>query len=326
MVIHVGIIGVGGMGELYIRNFTKSSRARVEAIADIDETRLKYIAEKYHIHKAYLDWHKVVEDPTLDAIAVCTPPRFHHDQVIQALENGKHVLCEKPPALNSKQAFEMEITSKKAGRVLMYGYQYRFSKQANYLRKFIMEGRMGKIYKTRVFYLRREGAPHGWFRIMKLAGGGPLIDCAIHFIDLAWWIIGRPKPIKAFGMTYDLLGKFEVEDNAVALVIFDNKCTMIIEASWLQNWYDEHSISFYGVKAGARLFPLEICFKDNSAWISYKPEIKEVNLQEAKILHFLDAIERDMTPIPNASDGTTIMKIIDAIYDSAKNGKAVSIN
>lgn len=327
MTVRVGVIGVGGMGELFVRCFLESGRADVVAIADINETRLKEISAKYGIKKAFTDWTKLVTLPELDAVAICTPPKFHKEQAIMALENGMHVICEKPPAMNAKEALEMAKAAKKHGRTLVYGYQCRFSMHSRYVKKLVDEGYLGNIYRMRVHYLRRSGAPHGWFRIKEYARGGPLIDCAIHFIDLAWWVAGKPRPITAFGITYDLLGKYEVEDTAIGIVTFSNKCSMIIEASWLQNWYNEHRVILYGTEGGAQVFPhAEIHKKIGEHFTTIKPEIKDINTQKAKIIHFLDVIERGIEPIPSAEDGVVVMKMIDAIYESAIENTSVSIS
>jgi len=327
LTINVGVIGVGGMGELFIRYFIESGRAKVIAIADIDKKRLIEISSKYKIEKMFTDWTKLTEMTDLDAVAICTPPKFHKEQTILALENGKHVICEKPPAMNAKEALEMAKTSKKCGRVLVYGYQCRFSMHSKYIKELVDRGYLGDIYRMRVHYLRRSGAPRGWFRIKDIARGGPLIDCAIHYIDLAWWISGRPKPVTAFGVTYNLLGKYEVEDTAIGIVIFSNGSNMIIEASWLQNWHNEHRILLYGTEGGAQVFPeAEVYKKIGEHFATIKPDIKDINTQKAKIIHFLDVIEKDIEPIPSADDGVVIMKMIDAIYESAVRGTSVNIS
>jgi len=323
----VGVVGVGGMGEFYVRCFTESGRARVLAIADINEARLRQVASKYKVERAFTDWTKLVEMPELDAVAICTPPKFHREQAVAALESGKHVLCEKPPAMNAREAAEMANAARRHGRVLAYGYQCRFSRHAQYVRRLVDEGYLGEIYRMRVHYLRRSGAPRGWFRVRELAGGGPLIDCAIHYVDLAWWVSGRPKPVRAFGATYDLLGKFEVEDTAVALVLFSNGGSMVIEASWLQNWHNEHRVVVYGTEGGAQVLPYaEVHKKVGDYFVTMRPDIEEVDTQRAKILHFLDAVEGKVEPIPRAEDGVVVMKMIDAIYESAAKGASVSID
>lgn len=326
MTVNVGVIGVGGMGELFIKYFLESGRAKVVAIADINENRLKGISSKYGIKRAFIDWTKLVKLPEVDAVAICTPPKFHREQAIAALENGKHVMCEKPPAMNAKEALEMARASRRYGGELVYGYQCRFSMHSRYVKELVKEGYLGEIYRIRVHYLRRSGAPRGWFRIKEIARGGPLIDCAIHYIDLAWWVVGRPRPTTAFGVTYDLLGRYEVEDTAIGMVTFSNKCNMIIEASWLQNWYNEHRIVIYGTEGGAQVFPqAEIHKRIGEYFTTIKPEIKDINTQKAKILHFLDVVEKGVKPIPSADDGVTVMKIIDAIYESASKGTSVNI-
>lgn len=109
----VGIIGAGGMGRVYARSFRQISGVEVYAVNDIDENRMKQLAEEYNVPVKYKSWEDLVEDSEIDAVAVCTPPAFHKEMRVKALKNGKHVICEKPPALNAAEAKEMADEAEK---------------------------------------------------------------------------------------------------------------------------------------------------------------------------------------------------------------------
>ena len=175
-----------------------------------------------------------------------------------------------------------------------------------------------------------QGAPAGWFRLKKYAGGGALMDIGVHVIDLTWWLTGRRKPVKALGASYDLLGKFEVDDTFIGYVLFDNGLSMIVEASWLQNWPNEIEIKLYGMKAGAEVTQLEICRKIEritGAYVSTKPILEQRDTQLAKIKHFVDIVKTGPTEqTPTGEDAVTAMKIIDALYKASSEGAPVKIN
>lgn len=326
----VGIIGAGGMGRVYARSFSQISGVEVYAVNDIDENRMKQLAEEYNVPVQYKSWEDLVEDPEIDAVAVCTPPAFHKEMTVKALKNGKHVICEKPPALNAAEAKEMADEAEKQHRVLMFGFQWRFLPQAEYVWNLARKGFFGEIYRARARYLRMQGAPAGWFRQKKYAGGGALMDIGVHVIDLAWWLTGRRKPVKALGASYDLLGNFEVDDTFVGIVLFDNGLSMIVEASWLQNWPNEIEIKLYGTKAGARVEQLEIYKKIEGiagAYVSTKPLLEQRDTQLAKIKHFVDIIKSGLNEhTPTGEDAVTVMKIIDALYKSSSEGAPIKID
>jgi len=325
MVVKVGVIGVGGMGNLYIRVFKESGRAEVAAIADVDEKRLKQMASSYKIDKAFTDWTKLAEMSSLDAVAICTPPKFHRDQAVAALEAGKHVICEKPPATTVAEAEDMAKAAEKNGRVLIYGLQWRFNPASMYIKRAVENGLLGDIYRINAQYLRRRGAPGGWFRVKEIAGGGPLLDIGVHIMDVAWWMAGKPRPVAAFGATYDFLGGFEVEDTAIGMIRFDTGAVMVVETSWLQNWPNQVQVMLYGTKGGARVFPPELHVYREGVFSTVSPELPKADSQRAKIMHFLDTVEKYVEPIPTASDGVTVMKMIEALYKSAATGRAVMI-
>ena len=334
----VAIIGAGGMGRFYAELIKDIEGVYVESFTDVNEKRARDAAKSFGVSKYYTDWRRSIEDEEIDVVIVTTPVKFHFEITVNALDMGKHVLCEKPPAMNAREAEEMARRARENNRILMYAFQYRFFRSSVYVRDLIRKGHLGEIYRARLHYLRRYGAPMGfggWFRSRELAGGGPLIDCAVHLIDLIYWITGRPKPKVVFGVSYNLLGakmpKFEVEDSYVGMVIFENDMSMVIETSWLQNWHDEHTVILYGTKAGVRLFPeLEMVTKHNEEFVSIKPMFKtdlwtDPNL--SKLKHFFEVVEKGYTDItPTPEDGVTVMKIIDALYRAAEEKRCIEID
>ncbi|RLE82118.1 MAG: hypothetical protein DRJ51_02220 [Thermoprotei archaeon] len=334
MTVNLAIIGAGGMGRAYIKAFKQMPEANVIAVVDVDEKRAREVAKEYGVPEYYSDWRKVVKKDEIDAVAVCTPVKFHKEITVGALNSGKHVMCEKPPAMNAVEAEEMARAAKENNRILMYGFQWRFMEKSRYIRKLVQEGFFGHIYRARIHYLRQFGIPlgaDGWFRTRSLAGGGVLIDCGVHLIDLTYWLTGRPKPILAFGKQYDYIGRrftnFDVEDTYIGLVLFENGMSMVVEASWAQNWHNEHGINIYGTLAGASIYPqVEIVKKIGDVYTTIKPEIKEAEAGHLKLKHFIEAIGkgyRDISPTPE--DGVVVMKILDALYRASEEGKVIEI-
>ena len=250
MNLKIGIIGVGNIAETHIHGYRSNSGAELYAFCDIDKDRLEFMGKKYGITRLYTDYNEMLKLEELDAVSVCTWNSAHCECTVAALKAGKHVLCEKPMALNAEQAELMRKTAEEAGKLLMIGFVRRHGNDCKILKEFIDADRLGEIYYSKATYLRRDGNPNGWFGDKTRSGGGPLIDLGVHVIDLVRYLMGRPMPVSVYGATYQKLynrpdvkkipGRYQatrgrdddpctVEDLATALIRFDNGATLHIE-------------------------------------------------------------------------------------------------
>jgi predicted dehydrogenase len=204
---------------------------------------------------------------------VCTPNSSHSEITVAALQSGKHVMCEKPMAINSAEAKAMLDAAKASGKKLTIGYQNRFRSDSQFIKEICDKGELGDIYLGKAFATRRRGVPiWGVFMNKALQGGGPLIDLGTHALDLTLWMMNNYEPVTAFGATYNKIGKlgspanimgawdpdkYEVEDSAFGMVKFKNGATVILEASWAINMIvaNEAMTMLMGTKAGVDMFP-----------------------------------------------------------------------
>ncbi len=343
--LKIGIIGVGGISELHIKGYLADSRCELTAFCDINEERLKFMGKKYGITRLYTDKDEMLKEcPDLDAVSVCTWNAAHVECTIAALNAGKHVICEKPMAMNAQEAAKMRKAAERNNKLLMIGFVRRYGKDAIVTKDFIDSGDFGEIYYAKATYLRRAGAPGGWFGNKELSGGGPLIDLGVHVIDLARYLAGNPKPVSVYAAAFKKLGNrnnlkltekygivndnevFDVEDLATALIRFDNGFVISVEASFSLNIKaDIGTIQLFGTKAGAILDPeLEIFTESNNYLtnISFKEStaLSFDGLFEGEIKHFIDCIADGAACISPAEDGIILMKILDAAYKSAESG------
>lgn len=348
--IKIGIIGVGGISEVHIGGYLADNRCELYAFCDINEERLKFMGEKYGISRLYTNENEMLRDcPEIDAVSVCTWNAAHAECTIAALNAGKHVICEKPMAMNAKEAAAMKEAAERNNKLLMIGFVRRYGKDAYVTKDFIDSGDFGEIYYAKATYLRRAGAPGGWFGNKAYSGGGPLIDLGVHVIDLARYLAGSPKPVSVYGATFKKLGNrsnlkltqkygletgndvFNVEDLATALIRFDNGLVVSVEASFSLNIkQDVGTIQLFGTKAGAILDPELEIFTENNNYltnISFKEStaLSFDGLFESEIKHYLDCIVDGADCISPAEDGIILMKILDAAYKSAETGHEVVI-
>lgn len=350
--LKIAIVGSGNISEFHIKGYLRNPNVELYALCDINEEKLIAKGKKHGIERLYTDEAKMLEElPELDAVSVCTWNSAHAPCTIMALNAGKHVLCEKPMAMNAVEAQQMIDASKKAGKKLMVGFVRRFGNDAAIAKDFIDAGSVGDIYYAKVVYLRRNGCPGGWFGDKERSGGGPLIDLGVHVIDLARYLMGRPTPTSVFGATFSGMGKREhlkdnftdfvspeksgaphtVEDLATALVRFDSGAVLQVEASFnLHTGSGANNIELFGNKGGVKLSPDFALYTEINNYLANvtlnKPsKLSFDGLFENEIDYFVDSLitDRDLSSI--AEDGCTLMKILDAIYESAATGHEVAI-
>ena len=206
--LKIAVIGVGNISRNHIDGYLSHPNVELYALCDINEETLKKKGEKYGITRLYTSEEEMLAQcPEIDAVSVCTWNNGHAPATIMALNAGKHVLCEKPMALNAKEAQEMINAAKKNGKKLMVGFVRRFGNDAAITRDFIDAGDLGELYYAKATYLRRNGCPGGWFSDKARSGGGPLIDLGVHVIDLVRYLMNGPKPVSAYGATFSGFGK-----------------------------------------------------------------------------------------------------------------------
>ena len=260
---------------------------------------------------------------------------LHAPISLDALRAGKHVICEKPPALNAREARQLANTAQKNGLTLMYALCQRFTGATQLAKDFITKGELGDIYYGHAVYTRRRGIPMGtnaWFVNKKRSGGGALIDIGVHALDCTWWLMGTPKPVSVSGSTYQKFkntlpksANFDVDDAAFALIKFANDATLVLECSWALNLPGANAIQVAGSKGGVDLNPLKIFTERNGVQMDLSPEVPNVNGFAGQTAHFVECIQKQKTPLMSAEQGVQLMQMLDAIYRSATTGKEVKI-
>jgi predicted dehydrogenase len=161
----IGIIGAGAIANAHINGFKNNTGCRLVAIADINLELAKKRAAEYGIEKVYGDYKELLRDAEIDAVSIVTPTFTHTGMVIEALKSGKDVLCEKPPALFADDVRKCEAVAKECSKLLMYAFVCRFRPQVQFLKKYIKDGKMGKIVSAEAARIYRSMGFNGWFAI-----------------------------------------------------------------------------------------------------------------------------------------------------------------
>ncbi|TAK23106.1 MAG: Gfo/Idh/MocA family oxidoreductase [Chloroflexota bacterium] len=343
--IRAGIIGAGHItNQRYLTGYQHVADAEVFALADSFGDRAAKLAAQWNVPHSFTDVKEMLARSEIDVVHVCAPPFTHAPLAIAALEAGKHVYVEKPPALNADEVRAMVRAARRAGKNLMMGSNTVYYQEVQALRPMIRRGDLGDIYYAKILSLGRRGAPHGWFRQRSMAGGGVLMDGVSHSLDVVLYLLGTPRPRSVTARAFDEFktdparangylaadiaegGKdvpvSEVEEFVTAFVQFENGLTLSVDAAWKVHLDIKGGIFLGGTKAGARVFPLEI-FRDDADGnpTSETPTLPEDEKEHiGAIRHFVECARDGRETESPGERSIVTMEVFDAIYESARNG------
>ena len=229
--IRVGIIGVGNMGSIHLKNICagKVPSMEVTAVCDISEERRKFVADKYPDISVFDDAQKMYKSKCIDLVIIAVPHYDHPKLAIEAFLNDINVITEKPAGVYTKQVKEMNEAAAKSNKLFGIMYNQRTNPVYQYLRKMIQRGDLGHIKRitwiiTDWYRPQSYHDSSSWRSTWKDEGGGALINQNPHQLDLWQWLFGMPDRIFAkayFGKYYNI----EVEDDVMAFFEYDSGTT-----------------------------------------------------------------------------------------------------
>ena len=222
------VIGIGDITrKRVLPAILAEPRSRLYALL----TRDPHKAEAYPGALAFTDLSAALSDPAIDAVYVASPVALHAEQTIASLIGGKHVLCEKPVALDYAQAESMAAAAREAGRLLGIAYYRRLYPKLLRARQLIAEGAIGQpVLAEANYHGWLESPDRGWLKDPALAGGGPLYDTGSHRIDACNFLFGRP--LRATGLLSNALHPLAVEDSATTLIEYSGGLHAVIDVRW----------------------------------------------------------------------------------------------
>ncbi len=230
--LRFGILGSGLAAGFHAEALTKMQDAVLAGVADRDYGRAVAFAEKYGA-KSYSSLGAMLGDSEIDAVCVCTPSGFHADQAIEILKMGKHVVLEKPMALNVEDADRIIAEAQKSNKLLTVVFQNRFIPDVQRAKEIVNSGALGKLVfcDLSMKYWRDPDyyASSDWRGTFKYDGGGALINQGIHGVDMLLYIVGDAHV--RFAEVKTSFHNIETEDTAVAVLDFDNGATGTLHAS-----------------------------------------------------------------------------------------------
>lgn len=333
-----GIIGCGVVAPTHAVALSGIEQAQLVAVADISPVRAENFAKEFKVPRAFYDHRQLLADPEVDAVCICTPHHLHAQMGIEAAQSGKHVLVEKPMAISLDEADQLIHACAENGVTLGVAFQHRFDPATRYVKHLIEEGALGKMVlgSAYVKWFRTEDYydPASWRGRWNQAGGGVLINQAIHAIDVLCWLMGEVNQVIGYYET--CVHRIEVEDTVVASLRFANGALGVIEASTTTYPQSPERIEIAGSRGtvtleggliarhelagqGADSPSLEVGdprFQGKSYYGTSHPRLLE---------DFVDAILKGRSPLVDGAEGRKALEVILGIYESSRLGNAVDL-
>jgi len=329
------------MGQGHVEAYTKLPNAELIAICDKDAGWLEHCKTKSEVPDAFSDFNEMLAMPDLDAISIALPTFLHLPVALAALKQGKHVLVEKPMAMDAAEGEQMAAAAKAAGKTLMVSLNQRFDPDVQFLKRYIEEGNLGDVYFARTLWRRPLGGlpsptlnrPTGeytgrnWFNEAS-KGGGALRDLGAHVIDVAMWLMGFPEILDVSGRAYTMfLPEFlsgtshvgDADDHSVGFARFKNGASLQIEVSYGQHIdHDELITEVFGSKGGALRWsgrPPKLYGQTGGAYSTTEPRLQEKRSSVQQ--EFVSSILEGRPPLVTPEQGIAVTRIMDAIYAGA---------
>jgi len=347
--IKFGFIGAGGITPYAADAIKGHPSASVVAVQDLNPERLRKLCSERGIPKAYATAGELLADPGIDAVYVAVPNKFHVPLAIQALEAGKHVILEKPFAMNHAEALRAAEAARSAGRVLTLGMNQRFLPMPQKIRSLVQGGKLGEIYHAKAWWFRRSGIPKlgTWFGSKELAGGGCLYDIGVHLLDLCLYLVGDFSPVSVTGATYSKFGnrglgeggwgqsersdiKFDVEDFASGFLRFASGLTISLDVSWACHTgeNDGWDVQLYGTEAGALAVSGKV-FRPGDGGDGYAviqdPAASVAFPHGDRFHNFINHLLGTEPLCVTLDQALAVQRILDALAESAVTGREVRL-
>jgi len=229
----IGLIGCGSVADYgHLPAIGEVAEVELIGLADLNEQHLREQAGKYGVKHTFTDYRDLLRMEDLEAVALTTPANTHHRIVLDALDAGKHVLCEKPISDDAGKGWEMVKAAEAAGKILAVCFEYRMWGPFRDIKAWLDKDLIGPIHVLRLIY--NWNGPNGDGQRRKLhmtVEGGPIYDCGVHYFDLGrWYLNSEYKQINAVGVHVE---EYENPDHVIATVEFENGTIGLIEESYI---------------------------------------------------------------------------------------------
>lgn len=317
-VLRWGIIGCGDIARRRVAPALKAlADCRIAAVARRDPEHLEGCRQELHAECGFADWRKLVRDDSIDAVYIATPVHRHCEQVLEALDGGKHVLCEKPLGINADECRTMLAASRQSTGRLGVAYYRHFYPVVRRVKEILESGEIGKpiMAKAEACETFRPPVDHPrrWIVEKRRAGGGCLMDFGCHRIEVMLDLLG--EAVAAGGVGGNVYGDHDVEDTATVAIQFENGANGVVSVT-RGGTIERDTLCVQGTGGALRVDNL------NGGWLTVgagngtRQETLpcHANPHLPMIEAFCRAIAEGRPPAVGAATGWRVQRIIDAVY------------
>jgi predicted dehydrogenase len=341
--VGIALVGCGFVAEIHADCYRRFvPQARIAAVVGRDEARTRAFAQHFGIPRWFVDWRKAFELEEVEIADLCVPNYLHAQVTIDAAAAAKHVICEKPLCLNLGEADHMIAACAQAGVHLMYAEELCFAPKYVRAKQLVDEGALGNVYLVK--QSEKHFGPHrDWFWDVERSGGGVMLDMGCHAIEFFRWVLGKPQAVAVCAQmgTYVHGDLTRGDDNAIAIVEFEGNAVGMAEESWARRGgmddraeiYGSHGVTYADLLHGNALETYSAVGYGYA--VEKAPETKGWTFtvfEEAwnygfpqELMHFVDCVKNDRSPLETGEDGRAVLEIIMAAYESAATGRRVAL-
>jgi len=326
----IALVGAGAIVQLaHLPVLSKMRGAKLVALCDNDGPKASAIAERLGIPYVFTDLEDLLELDQVDAVVIATPNHLHEPHVLRALKSKVDVLCERPLSLTSRGVERILNAAKSSGRKVVVGNNHRFRSDVQQLYRFLQGGELGRLIGVRAGQYQFTSAATGWRFRRPEAGGGAFLEHGYPLLDLAMWVADFPEPVRVSAHMDRARGVATVEDAMIVHLECAGGISFSFDVSWAyvgqeERWWFE----VLSGRGSARLAPLRVVKQLNGRPTDVSPsgaaarESAFLQSYRAELTHFV-SIVNEATPYEPPDDQLLVMRITEAIYKAAEEGKEV---
>ena len=347
--LNIGIIGCGNIGRTHAASIAKAGNCRVAGGCDIDPAALAAFGESFRVERRTPDYRELLGWSGIDAVTIGLPNLLHAAVTVDALRRGKHVLCEKPIALDITEAEAMARASRETGKRLMIGVVNRWSDSINRIKGIVSRGEIGNVYQVNVMFKSFRSIPRlgGWFTDKARSGGGVMIDWGVHFIDLVLFILGGPAVKAVSGKGFGVLarnpknyryldmwagppiggGICDVEEYASGIIRTDGAC-VAFQGPWAQNINEKAMyVDFLGSLGGIRLdygAVFTVYGQAEDYLFETRPMARDSDFFVNEFRGFTEAVLNGTPSRADIAEVLPVQKVLDIFYASSREDREMT--
>jgi predicted dehydrogenase len=355
--VRFGIIGAGAIAPSLVKSLAKHPHAAVSAVYDVHAGRQAAMCDEFAIPKRPRSLNALLQDDEIDAIYVAVPNKFHVPYTLKALAAGKHVVAEKPFAMNLEEAKQVEAAVRKSGKMWMLGMNRRFPAMMQKAQALVAKGAIGEPYHAKARWQRMWGCPRlqTWFGHKAISGGGCLLDIGVHMLDQTMYIAGNFKPLTCSGSVYGKFGHrglgeggwgksdrdpkmtFDVEDFANAHIRLAGGLSIDLDVSWAAYMpkpvmetviYGTEGTIWVGqdeaVAGGSEA--IRLCTRKKKAFVVDEAPKAKIRYPHCdRFNNFVNAVLGKEEPCVTIDQALAVQAILSGIYRSSSTGTEVDL-